>query len=429
MARIILTAVLLLHFCPLAQSAIIREQFSQTVDYIGWQIMDAYMQDYLSIRPDQTAERTGFEAFRQEFSQTAYSLERPPNSEAVATFLENNDWRNASNNLYRRIIDIKEMYRNEWTDDKAISFLQQQIRDISLQPLNVASEDDYEQLQQTKALLVQEVQQYLSAQSSEIEAEASPSSATEDENYSLPINSETDETAVTENPNLQVPMMVTDKFSFLDERWFQLIPLILALISIGLSLYCFSLLRKQDARIDRHTKRIEELTARQFQKSTPYVTREEVAQVKNRVKEAEAKVAALQKQLLRKREVKPQPRFGPNKPPAPVTKSYYLSTPNSDGTFPAGSMSAQFRPSASIYHFEVLEQNGETTATFTVANNADAMKDALSSPGSYLEPVCESENSYFPGAQRIVNVESGKAIQQGDQWVVSSENKALIRYE
>ena len=92
-------------------------------------------------------------------------------------------------------------------------------------------------------------------------------------------------------------------------------------------------------------------------------------------------------------------------------------------------MSAQFRPSASIYHFEVLEQNGENTATFTVANNADAMKDALSSPGSYLEPDRESENSYFPGAQRIVNVEPGKATREGDQWGVSPDDKALIRYE
>ncbi len=424
MVRIILTAILLLHFYQPVQSAVIREQFAQTVDYVGWQIMDAYMQDYLSIRPNQVAERAGYEAFQQEFSRGEYSIEQPPNSQAVATFLENNDWRNASTNLYRRIISIKEMYRNEWTESEAIDFLQQQIRNISLQPLNVASEDDYEQLQQTKALLIQEIQQYLSIESSE-----AASAAVEDESLPPPTTAETDVTATSDSPDLWVPTEATDKFSFLDERWFQLIPLILSLLSIGLSLYIFSLLRKQDARIDRHTKRIEELTARQLQKSTPYVTREEVAQLKNRVKEAEAQVASLRKQLPKKKETDSQPRFGLNTPPAPVTKSYYLSTPNSDGTFPAGSMSAQFRPSASIYHFEVLEQNGENTATFTVANNADAMKDALSSPGSYLEPVCESENSYFAGAQRIVNVEPGKATQQGDQWVVFTEDKALIRYE
>ena len=417
---------LLLHifYCLLqpAQATVIREQFSQTVDYIGWQIMDAYMQDYLSIRPNQAAERVGYEAFQQEFSQANYSIGQPPNSEAVATFLENNDWRNASTNLYRRIIGIKEMYRNEWTEDEAINFLQQQIRNISLQPLRVANEDDYNQLKQAKALLIQEIKQYLTSESSApTSEEPNPEPQTVTEQATSPTNPP----AIALD---QTNEALRENLTFLDSQYYKLALLVIIVLLLGLLWYTLRLLRKQDARIDRHTKRIEELTARQLQKSTPYVTREEVAQLKNRVKEAEAQVTALRKQLPQKKEIT-KPRFGPNNPPAPVTKSYYLSTPNSDGTFPAGSMSAQFRPSASIYHFEVLEQNGENTATFTVANNADAMKDALSSPGSYLEPVCESENSYFPGAQRIVNVEPGKATREGDQWVVTPEDKALIRYE
>ncbi len=416
--------LLLIFYCLLqpAQATVIREQFSQTVDYIGWQIMDAYMQDYLSIRPNQAAERVGYEAFQQEFSQANYSIGQPPNSEAVATFLENNDWRNASTNLYRRIIGIKEMYRNEWTEDEAINFLQQQIRNISLQPLRVANEDDYNQLKQAKALLIQEIKQYLTSESS---APTSEESNPEPQTVTEQTTSPTNPPAIALD---QTNEALRENLAFLDSQYYKLALLVIIVLLLGLLWYTLRLLRKQDVRIDRHTKRIEELTARQLQKSTPYVTREEVAQLKNRVKEAEAQVTALRKQLPQKKEIT-KPRFGPNNPPAPVTKSYYLSTPNSDGTFPAGSMSAQFRPSASIYHFEVLEQNGENTATFTVANNADAMKDALSSPGSYLEPVCESENSYFPGAQRIVNVEPGKATREGDQWVVTPEDKALIRYE
>ncbi|WKN46064.1 hypothetical protein [Tunicatimonas pelagia] len=420
--RILLTLTLLLCLQSSIQATVIREQFAQAVDYVGWQIMDAYMQDYLNIRPNQTAERAGYEAFQQEFSQANYNIEQPPNSEAVATFLEDNDWRNASTNLYRRIISIKEMYRNEWTEDEAIDFLQQQIRNISLQSLRVANEDDYNELKQVKALLIQEVKQYLTSES--------PAPTTEE--------SEPEQQTVTEQaPSFMSPPtsvvdqtseIVSENLAFLDSPYYKLAVLVFIVLLLGLLWYTLRLLRKQDARIDRHTKRIEELTARQFQKTTPYVTREEVAQLKNRVKEAEAQVASLRKHLPQKKEAV-KPRFGPNNPPAPVIKSYYLSTPNSDGTFPTGSMSAQFRPSASVYHFEVLEQNGENTATFTVANNADAMKDALSSPGSYLEPVCESENSYFPGAQRIVNVEPGKATREGDQWVVTPEDKALIRYE
>jgi hypothetical protein len=424
-------ALLLILFYSLlqpVQSAVIREQFAQTVDYIGWQIMDAYMQDYLSIRPDQTAERAGYEAFRQQFGPGQYSIEQPPGSEALATFLENNDWRNASINLYRRIIDIKSMYRNEWTEDEAIDFLQQQIQNVSLQPLGVASEEQYERLAQTKALLRQEIKQYLAT-----EATTPAETATEPENAVQEIVDDNEPEPASGYTEI-LPEGNTDgigSLAFLDSQTFQLVLLGLILLLLGLLWYAFSLLKKQDARIDRYGKRIEELTVRSFQKSTPYVTREEVAQVKNRLKEAEAKVASLQQRLVKEEKSKTAStsKFGPNRPPAPVTKSYYLSTPNSDGTFPAGSMSAQFRPSASIYHFEVLEQNGENTAEFTVANNADAMKDALSSPGSYLEPVCDSANSYFPGAQRIINVKPGKAIRRGDQWVVLPEDKALIRYE
>jgi len=424
-------ALLLILFYSLlqpAQSAVIREQFAQTVDYIGWQIMDAYMQDYLSIRPDQTAERAGYEAFRQQFSSSQYSIEQPPSSEALATFLENNDWRNASNNLYRRIIAVKDMYRNEWTEDQAIDFLQQQIQNVSLQPLGVASEEQYERLAQTKALLRQEIKQYLAT-----EATTPAETATASDN-SVQEATDDNEPEPASGYTEILPEGNTDgigSLAFLDSQTFKLVLLGLILLLLGLLWYAFSLLRKQDARIDRYGKRIEELTVRSFQKSTPYVTREEVAQVKNRLKEAEAKVTSLQQRLAKeeKSTSAPTSKFGPNQPPAPVTKSYYLSTPNSDGTFPAGSMSAQFRPSASIYHFEVLEQNGENTAEFTVANNADAMKDALSSPGSYLEPVCDSANSYFPGAQRIINVKPGKAIRRGDQWVVMPEDKALIRYE
>ncbi|MEM9831516.1 MAG: hypothetical protein AAF944_12820 [Bacteroidota bacterium] len=421
--KVLLLLVLYCLFQPV-QATVIREQFSQTVDYIGWQIMDAYMQDYLSIRPDQTAEQAGYEAFKREFSQANYSIEQPPNSQAVATLLEANDWRSANINLYQRIIDIKEMYRNEWTEAETIDFLQQRIRNISLQALKVANEDDYEQLAQTKALLVQEVQQYLTTSSS---SPTSDEPSLESQTIAQP-NTTSTNPSTTVLDQIQTTGETSGNFVFLNNQYYQLALSIFMVLLLGLLWYTLSLLRKQDARIDRHTKRLEELTARSLQKSTPYVTREEVAQLKNRVKEAEAQVASLRKQLLEKKE-KTQPRFGPNKPPAPNTKSYYLSTPNSDGTFPVGSMSAQFRPSASIYHFEVLEQNGEKTAQFSVANNAEAMKDALSSPGSYLEPVCESENSYFPGAQRIINIQPGKATRQGDQWVVIPEDKAQIRYE
>lgn len=405
-------------FLQTAYPAVIREQFARTVDYIGWQIIDAYMQDYLSIRPNQTAEQEGYDAFRQEFGRDQYSIEQPPNSEAVATFLEGHAWRNATNNLYRRIVDMKTTYRNEWTEAEAIDFLQQQIQNISLQPLGVSSEEAYEQLLQTKALLKQEVKQHLTT---EVATSAPAEDSSQAEVIATPLQAGEQEVAAT-------GALAESPLHYFSNPLYTLILLGLTIISLALLWYAFSLLRKQDSRIDRHSKRIEELTVRTFQKTSPYVTREEIAQLKNRLKEAEAQVASIRQQVAKKEKSGASRNPKAHRPP-PVTISYYLSTPNSDGTFPAGSMSTQFRPSASVYHFLVDEENGETTAEFTVANNAEAMKDALSSPGSYLEPVCDSSNSYFPGAQRIVNVKPGKALRRGDQWVVLPEDKALIRYE
>jgi hypothetical protein len=77
----------------------------------------------------------------------------------------------------------------------------------------------------------------------------------------------------------------------------------------------------------------------------------------------------------------------------------------------------------------VTQKEGTHWAEFGVADSAEAMKDALSSPNSYLTPVCESENAYSPGAKRIVNVRPGRAVRQGDKWVVKPDQKARIRYE
>ena len=50
-----------------------------------------------------------------------------------------------------------------------------------------------------------------------------------------------------------------------------------------------------------------------------------------------------------------------------------------------------------------------------IADDYDAMRDALSSPGSYLDPVCESVNAYFPTAKRITNVRPRAGYPAGRQ--------------
>ena len=212
-------------------------------------------------------------------------------------------------------------------------------------------------------------------------------------------------------------------------------PILLGAIILLLLLliYLFSLFKRLDNRIDKHSKRIEDLTTRLFLKKDP-ISADEVQRLRT-------EVAALQKQI-EEREVAVSTISSVATPTIKTERAkpvrsrlvedeeeYYLSTPNSDGTFNTSSMSQLFRPSASVYKFRVTESNGTEWAEFTVANDYDAVKDALSSPGSYLEPVCESENTFFPGAKKIKNIRPGRAMKQGDKWVVKPEHKARIRYE
>jgi hypothetical protein len=191
-----------------------------------------------------------------------------------------------------------------------------------------------------------------------------------------------------------------------------------------LSLYLLGLVKRLDTRVDNHSKRIEDLTSRLFLKKDP-LSAEESRQLKSQV-------AKLEEQVEKLATASPPPPLPKNPSPTqplPKQEEYYLSTPNQDGTFNASSMSEQFRPSASIYKFVVTQKNGNHQAEFTVADDFEAVKDALSSPTSYLDPVCESTNAFFPGAKRIVNVRPGQALRQGDKWVVKPDQKARIRYE
>lgn len=396
-------------------ATVIREDFSRLVDYAGWRLVDAYMQDYVRLRPDMTAEKEGYRLFRETYNAASYSLTNPPPSEAVRLFLISHDWRGTAISLYNPFIKTKEAYQNEWNAEQATQVLQDRIAAVSPEVLGAQSDADYTTLQA--------VQEELKAQVAESFGEPTATVAEVRDTIS-------DESAmVTEEVDDQVftlPFASTEPASGTSSMLsYAINPLSLGAVALLLLLllYLFKIVKGLDNRIDQHSKRIEDLTSRMFLKKDP-LSAEEVKQLK-------AQVASLEEELKKLAALPPPPRaqsFSPNRA-APQQKEYYLSTPNQDGTFNASSMSDQFRPSASVYKFVVTQKNGNDWAEFTVSDNSEAVKDALSSPNSYLDPVCESINAYFPGAKRIVNVRPGRALRQGDKWVVKPEQKVHIRYE
>ena len=449
------TLLLLLIASSSFRTAVIREDFARMVDYAGWQLVDAYMQDYVRLRPDMAAEKEGFDLFQETYNSTNYSQQNPPNSEAVRLYLISHNWRTAGINLYAAFVNNKAAYQNAWSDQRAAEFLQQKIAAVSPEKLGAQSDADYRALQATKARLRREVAEAfgVSTAASEVSAGDTPATAavsgdavtevsdtnssealSDDTSFAasadtnLPITEEADAPRGFSLPTATAEDSGPGLLGILDTG---INPILLGVVVLLLLLliYLFSLYKRLDNRIDKHSKRIEDLTTRLFLKKDP-ISADEVQRLRTQV-------AALQKQV----EEQTMPvsvsasatKANPPKPARPKLvdedEEYYLSTPNSDGTFNTSSMSQLFRPSASVYKFKINESNGTEWAEFTVANDYDAVKDALSSPGSYLDPVCESENSFFPDAKKIKNVKPGRAMKQGDKWVVKPEHKARIRYE
>lgn len=440
----------LLLLSSLLQAAVIREDFARLVDYAGWQLVDAYMQDYVRLRPDMAEEKEGYILFKKTYNTTNYSLEKPPNSEAIRLFLISHAWRNAGINLYADFVNTKASYQNDWSDAQATEFLQDKINAISPEALGAQRNADYTALQATKERLKMEVAQNFMGEAVVVGDEtsspvatandAAPDTASDDddtsdedtssfsENIASVSDSSTEE--ATEPRGFILPTRTAEEggTGSINMLNYAINPISLgaAALLLLLLLYLFGLFKRLDNRVDKHSKRIEDLTTRIFLKKDP-ISADDINQLKEQV-------AALQEEVKKLTAPPSPPAASASKPPrrrslTPDQEEYYLSTPNSDGTFNASSMSNQFRPSASVYKFQVTEANGTHRAEFTVANDYDAVKDALSSPGSYLDPVCESINPYFSGAKRIVNIRPGKAVKQGDKWVVKPEHKARIRYE
>ncbi len=373
------------------RAAVIREDFARMVDYAGWQLIDAYMQDYVRLRPDMVAEREGYRLFQQTYNTTNYSVQKPPNSEAIRLFLISHEWRNAGINLYADFVNTKAAYQNDWSDAQATEFLQNKINTISPEALGAQSDADYTALQATKEQLkIAVAQSFMGNNALENQERAATSrpltEAVASDDSSLSALADDTEFASDSSPeddaNRRGFTLPTSTAGESTSGPFGLLSYTINPISLGaatllllLLLYLFGLFKRLDNRVDKHSKRIEDLTTRLFLKKDP-ISADELKQLK-------AQVASLQEQVkkLKTSPSSPSPPSGTNRPPLVAEQhEYYLSTPNSDGTFNTSSMSNQFRPSASVYKFMVTEANGSHRAEFTVASDHDAVKDALSFP-------------------------------------------------
>lgn len=117
------------------------------------------------------------------------------------------------------------------------------------------------------------------------------------------------------------------------------------------------------------------------------------------------------------------PKPAPPQPPPSVT--FFLSTPNRDGSF-SDVRRAEFIPSQSFYQFRLTNPEG-TEAEFVFADDPASVRQALSSPETYLQPACAYTDLRLD-AQRIRTVQLGKARQTapGERWEVVEKAEVVF---
>lgn len=158
----------------------------------------------------------------------------------------------------------------------------------------------------------------------------------------------------------------------------------------------------------------------------------ELRDANNRIRDLETQIEKIKSQLSNTNPVSSytaqttQPTYQEVKQPEVITQTFFLSTPNSDGSFNESSASSTFKDGASIYRFIKV---GNNKAKFQIEEKDASAKLALQYPDKNIDPVCDAVNAFNPKATRITTVEQGEAELQNGKWIVEKNKKAKIKYE
>ncbi len=155
----------------------------------------------------------------------------------------------------------------------------------------------------------------------------------------------------------------------------------------------------------------------------------ELRDANNRIRDLEFQVKNLNEKLLSSENHVTQtpPRsFQDSIHPEVKPEIFFLSTPNSDGSFNDSSVSPVYKEGASIYKFTKV---GNNRAQFQIDERENSIKFALTYPDKSILPVCDSINEYESKYTRIVTLKTGMAELQNGKWIVNKSQKAKIRYE
>ena len=157
----------------------------------------------------------------------------------------------------------------------------------------------------------------------------------------------------------------------------------------------------------------------------------ENANYRHTFEQKDAKIKELEERLTQQERIAVPTREWENIGPAATAipsyqkEEFYLSTPNKDGSFNNNGKSKTFKPTASLYHFTVMNRI-KNTAEFEFVNDEGAVVRALNYPDTCLLPVCKEVNALNPNARTIQTVKKGIVQLMNDKWVL--KEKAEIKY-
>lgn len=120
------------------------------------------------------------------------------------------------------------------------------------------------------------------------------------------------------------------------------------------------------------------------------------------------------------RDTKPPRREPP--PPPPQEQTFYMTLPINNYFLDKSKSPTRDN---TVYLFTTKPDG--TDATFTVHVSGTQLTDILSRTETFIKPACVEENLPSPGTKSIGNVQPGRAVLEGDKWVIKT--KAVIRYE
>lgn len=155
----------------------------------------------------------------------------------------------------------------------------------------------------------------------------------------------------------------------------------------------------------------------------------ELRDANNRIRDLESQIEKIKTQLntiTSTQNITIQQSHQEIKQPENKTETFFLSTPNADGSFNESSSSATYREGATIYRFT---KTGSNRAKFQIDDKDASAKLALQFPDKNIDPVCDAVNAFNPKATRITTVEQGEAELQNGKWIVEKNKKAKIKYE